>query len=67
MTANKDTTSEIMNKAGNKIGAEGARALGEALKVNATLTVLNLSGAQHQFGNKQEPAQATKTNRKRNW
>ena len=29
---------------GNKIGAEGAKAMNEMLKVNITLTTLNLGG-----------------------
>ena len=30
----------------NKIGAEGGRLMSEALKINTTLTTLNLSGEQ---------------------
>ena len=40
--ANKD------NKAANEIGAEGAGALSEALKVNTTLTILDLWRVQQQ-------------------
>ena len=35
---------------GNKIGDEGARALSEALKTNATLQSLNLWGEQEESG-----------------
>ena len=41
-------TQQQRHKTGNKIGAEGARALSEALKVNTTLTTLDLWGVQQQ-------------------
>ena len=34
---------------GNGIGAEGAKGLGEALKLNSTLTTLNLRGMKHEY------------------
>ena len=54
MCATSETHSEGLNnkdqknKAGNEIGAEGARALCDALKTNTTLTALNLEGGQQQ-------------------
>ena len=33
----------MLNAINNKIGAEGAKAIGEALKINATLTELDVS------------------------
>ena len=36
------------NKTGNEICVEGARALSEALKINTTLTTLDLGGVQQQ-------------------
>jgi hypothetical protein len=33
----------------NHIGAEGAKALGEVLKLNSTITELNLGGIKHFF------------------
>ena len=32
---------------GNDFGAEGAKALGEALKLNTSITVLDLHGMKH--------------------
>ena len=44
-----------MNKSGNKIYAEGASALKEALRANATLTTLRLGSEKQQQDNaKQE-------------
>ena len=42
-----DTDITEMTKTGNEIDGEGARALGEALKVNQTLTELNLASVQN--------------------
>ena len=39
-----------MNKTGNEIRNEGAGELSEALKINTTLTTLNLAGVHHQQG-----------------
>ena len=44
--SNKDTISREANKTANKICNQGACALGEALKVNATLTTLDLQSAE---------------------
>ena len=56
-----------MNKTGDGISAEGARALGKALLVNTTLTSLNLAG-EHQRKNKSKneitPMAKTKTGNK---
>ena len=46
-----DTDITEMTKTGNEIDGEGARALSEALKVNQTLTELNLTSVQKQQRN----------------
>ena len=38
----------------NKIGAEGTKALSEMLKVNTTLTSLNMYGKEEERGEKRE-------------
>ena len=54
------------------MGAEGACALGEALKANKTLTELNLWGVQQQQGNAKQEYTARKNttnnqSRQRDW
>ena len=53
------------NKADNKICVEGARALSEALKVNTTLTTLDLTGVQQQDNVKQQTTTNKEQNRQR--
>ena len=51
------STSTAANKAGNKLGAEGVRPLGDALEVNTTLKTLDLACFQKK--SKQEHATPT--------
>ena len=44
----RDIANNKHQQAGNKIGAEGARALSEALKTNTTLQSLDLGGEQEE-------------------
>ena len=58
--------------AGNRIGDEGARALGDALKTNTTLTVLDLHGGQQDHKETQRESKATTmargvTGRQQDW
>ena len=39
---------------GNEIGDEGAKAMSEMLKVNTTLTSLNLEGAEYEMEEKKK-------------
>ena len=52
----QDTTSTEMTKTGNDFGVEGAQALSEALKINTSLTTLDLRCVQQSNG-KQEHGQ----------
>ena len=45
--------------AGNRIGVEGARALGDALKKNTTLTKLWLNGKQQDHNEAQQESKAS--------
>ena len=47
-----------MNWAGNEIGDEGARGLGDALKTNTTLTVLWLGSEQQDHKETQQESKA---------
>ena len=54
--------STAINKAENGVGEEGARSLGEALKVNTALTSLNLKSAQQQKDHGKQGTKSTSIN-----
>ena len=59
----RQTQWHVVWLAGNKIGDEGARGLGDALKTNTTLTVLDLRSEQqekHRTHNKRPTTTTTK-------
>ena len=58
-----DLANNKHQQAGNDIGAEGARALSEALKTNTTLQSLNLEGEQEESGQDK----STLMKKSRNW
>ena len=52
---------------GNEIGAEGAKAMSEMLKVNTTLTTLDLSCEEERKGREEKEKEKRKNDREQDW